>query len=800
MDGSELLYDGFDPAAERLREALSTTGNGVFATRGAAPEAEADGQHYPGTYVGGVFNRLASEVAGRTIVNEDMVNQPNWLYLPFRLEDGPWIDLRAVDVLDYEQRLDLRDAVLHRRVRFRDDRGRITRLAQRRLVNMGAPRLAALESTFSAENWTGGLQVRSGLDGRVRNGNVPRYAALASQHLELLDATELDGGILRLVVRTRQSKVRVALAARTTVGGVDEVAYRVHRDGALIAHDLSFELGSSPVTVDKTAALATSRDPAISTAAEAAVDSLRRGPGFAGQLPGHRLAWSQLWDRFDLELGDGGERTPMILRLHLYHVLTTVSENTTARDVGVPARGLHGEAYRGHIFWDELFILPLLTYRIPVLARSLIQYRHRRLPAAREAARRAGHEGAMFPWQSGSDGREESQLVHLNPKSGRWIPDRSHRQRHINVAIAYNVWQYYQATRDLPFLRFHGGELLIEITRFLVSIAEPSPGPDPDGGGIRYEIRGVMGPDEFHDGYPDADEGGLDNNTYTNVMASWVLRRALETFEVLPDHHAEELREQLAVTDDELAHWDDVSRRLKVVFHDDGIPSQFEGYADLEEFDWGGYRERYGDIQRLDRILEAEDDTVNRYKASKQADVLMLFFLLSAEEIEDLFDRLGYDFTRADIPRTIDYYLARTSHGSTLSRVTHSWVLARQDRKRSWRFFQEALMADVQDVQGGTTEEGVHLGAMAGTVDLVQRAYTGLELRADALRLDPALPEELASLRFGLHYRGQRIHLDIDQQRVVVRSRPSPVDPVTIVVCGERCELAPGDRRVFTLR
>ena len=147
----------------------------------------------------------------------------------------------------------------------------------------------------------------------------------------------------------------------------------------------------------------------------------------------------------------------------------------------------------------------------------------------------------MYPWQSGSDGREETQRLHLNPRSGRWLPDNSHRQRHVNIAVAYNVWQYYQATGDLEFLAAYGAEMLLEIARFWASIATYDHDRD------RYEIRGVMGPDEYHDGYPDRDEPGLDNNAYTNVMAAWVLCRALETLELLPDHRRTELAERLGL-------------------------------------------------------------------------------------------------------------------------------------------------------------------------------------------------------------------------------------------------------------
>ena len=188
----------------------------------------------------------------------------------------------------------------------------------------------------------------------------------------------------------------------------------------------------------------------------------------------------------------------MLLRLNMFHLLQAVSLHSIGLDIGVPARGWTGEAYQGHVFWDELFIFPFFNHRMPEITRSLLMYRYRRLDEARAAARRAGYQGAMFPWQSGSNGEEVTQAQNLNPRSGRWVPDNSYLQRHVGSAIAYNVWQYFQVTRDLEFLEFYGAELILEIARFWASIARLN---DARG---RYEIHGVMGPDEFHDAYPDA--------------------------------------------------------------------------------------------------------------------------------------------------------------------------------------------------------------------------------------------------------------------------------------------------------
>jgi trehalose/maltose hydrolase-like predicted phosphorylase len=217
--------------------------------------------------------------------------------------------------------------------------------------------------------------------------------------------------------------------------------------------------------------------------------------------------------------------------------------------------------------------------------------------------------------------------------------------------------------------------------------------------------------------------------------------------------------------------------------HHQGVISQFDGYGDLAELDWDAYRERYDSIRRLDRILEAEGDTVNRYQASKQADVLMLGYLLSPVELQRIFHRLGYGLDEDLWHRTVDYYLRRTSHGSTLSGLVHGWVLARVRRAEAWKYCQEALEADIADLQGGTTGEGIHLGVMAGTVDLVQRGLTGLETREDALWLEPVPLPALSEYGFSLCYRGHRgIGVQLRSGQLRIGEPDSEESPIRVVL------------------
>ena len=783
-----VFFDGYDPNTEKLREALCTVGNGAFATRGCAPESSAGAGHYPGTYASGIFNRLQDEITGSTLDNESMVNLPNWLPVTFRIDGGPWFKLDTAEVLEFHQYFDLRRAILTRRFRIRDNAGYTTSIVQRRFVAMHLSHACALEMTIVAENWSGRLEIRSELDGTVENTLVERYRGLSSRHLALTKAAALSNDSVLLVVQTNQSRIPVAMAARNTVwrdGDPFPSRYRLVEGGGRIGHDITVDLDTGcSVTLEKMVTVFTGRDHAVSEPADEAERWLSRLGRFDVVLDRHVLALVSLWDRMGIDF-EGHGHALRVVRFHALHVLQSVSPNTADRDVGVPARGLHGEAYRGHIFWDELFVFSVLNLRMPTLTRSLLRYRYRRLGEARRAASEAGHQGAMFPWQSGSDGREESQQLHLNPRSGRWHPDPSRRQHHIGIAIAYNVWQYYQVTGDMEYLIDCGAEVLVEIARFYASLTSF------DQALGRYVIRGVIGPDEFHSGYPNAPFGGIDNNAYTNVMSVWVMLQALEALNVVPLQIRSDLTRTLGLTTVEIDRWRDITAHMFVPFHDQVI-SQFEGYADLPELNWEEYRRRYSDIQRLDRILEAEGDDVNCYKASKQADVMMLFYLLSSDELRYILDGLGYEFAGDAIPRTIDYYMARTSHGSTLSGVVHSWVLARANRDRAMEFFDLALKSDIADIQGGTTAEGIHLAAMAGSVDLLQRCFTGLETRGDRLIFSPHWPEQLGTLEFPIFYRGHRLRLCINRKVVQVSAAAGTQPPIEVECRGQVVQLHPG--------
>jgi len=797
MDGFLLAYDGFDPGAEGLREALTSTGNGYLCVRGAAEWEDADGVHYPGTYAHGGYNRETTILGGLPVLNEDLVNLPNWLVLQLRIEGGDVIRLADVDLLGYRHELDIRFATVSRHLSFRDHEGHETTLHSRRFVSMADPHHGGIEWTLVPENWSGRVEVVTAIDGRVSNAGVARYRQLEGRHLNPVAPRTLGPEVVALKAETRQSNLYISQAARTRVFRGDrpvQVERRLYQMEDYIQQVLAFDVRQDePIRVEKLVTFFTSRDPAVSDTLVKAATSVARHTDFGASFERHAAAWEELWRVCDVRVS-GEESVQLLLRLHIAHVLQVCSRNTADLDAGLPARGLNGEAYRGHVFWDELYAFPFFNVRLPEVTRGLLMYRYRRVGEARAAAREEGFRGAMFPWQSGSEGTEETQRVHLNPVSGRWEPDLSRNQRHVNAAIFWNIWQYFQTTHDQAFLRDYGAEMMLSITRFWASIAHFNTERE------RYEIHGVMGPDEFHDKYPDAPRGGLRNNAYTNVTVAWLCGIADKLLALLPASRAEELRERLGIGDDELAVWRDMSRRMFVPFHDDGIISQFEGYEDLEELDWDAYRAKYGNIQRLDRILRAEGKDPNLYKVTKQADTVMLFFLFRDEELREIFGRLGYAYDAGTIPRNVTYYDRRTSHGSTLSFVTHAGVLAAIDPESSWERFLVALRSDAEDIQGGTTKEGIHMGVMAGTLDLVQRSYAGTYISDGVLCFDPRLPSRLASLSFSMQFRQTPIQLTLTRDRLTLALHAEGGSrSVRVAVRDDVRKLSVGDRTVFEL-
>ena len=750
-----------DPASERTREALLTVGNGYMGTRGSMEDAP-EPPGYPGTYIAGLYNRLTSEIGGREVENEDFVNAVNWLPVSFGIDDEPPAMIGEMTVESIFRRLELKTGILSRDMTVSDAKGRKTRIVSERFASMDDPHACALRYRITPLNYNGTIRVSAALEIPGKNDGVPRYRELGQTHL-LPSGQEAAGNFLLVSARTVSSGTAISAAAAVDIGGVQTAPGEPGVSAGRAELSFTAPAGSGrSFHLEKRVAIYTSGDAGVVDAADAARNAVKNMPSFDALKQASIQQWARLWNAMDIRL-TGDRFSQKILRLHMYHLLVSASPHNVHIDAGMTARGLHGEAYRGHIFWDELFILPFYELHFPEIARALLLYRYRRLDAARELARAEGFRGAMFPWQSGSSGREETQVVHLNPMTGGWGPDHSSLQRHVSLAIAYNTWRYWHTTGDLDFLEAFGAEMFFEICRFWADKARW----DPETG--RFHIDGVMGPDEFHEKYPKSDAGGVTDNAYTNLMTHWAMVTADGIFAAMRKPARQSLADRIGIDANEIESWAKIAAKLNIVV-EDGVIAQFDGYFSLHELDWEHYRSAYGDIHRMDRILKKEGKSPDDYKLAKQADVLMAFYVLGASRVTQMLRAMGYEADDGICRKNVEYYLPRTSHGSTLSRVVHGALAAALgDMDTSWKLYQEALASDYTDIQGGTTGEGIHTGVMAGTVLFAMTAYGGLRTDGDAVRLEPALPPLWEKMEFAIRFRGVRHDLEITRKEAVVR-------------------------------
>jgi beta-phosphoglucomutase family hydrolase len=464
-DSWHLTYYGFEPGEEKLRESLTTVGNGYFGTRGCFEGERADEVvHYPGTYIAGVFNKLPSVVYRKTIYNNDLVNCPNWLLIELKIGETDYIHPLEKEILFYRHSLNMKDGVLSRMITIKDEEGRITTIHSERIASMHNPHLGAIKYTITPHNYSDRITLKSTLDGTVTNYGVARYRELNSKHLYPISVVRENEGI-SLHVHTTTSKINICMHVRNRIflnnKPLHDVERKIKKDMGVISESLSFHVKKeTPYVLEKLVSIYTSRYTDIQYApGHLAKRACLKNNSFDKLCKNHKKVWHDLWNKADFKI-EGDRFSQKVVHLHTYHLLVTASIHNKRIDAGMPARGLHGEAYRGHIFWDEVFIFPFYILHFPEIARALLLYRYRRLDAAREYANENGYKGAMYPWQSADDGKEETQIVHFNPVSGKWGPDLSRLQRHVSLAIAYNIWEYFYVTNDLDFLHEYGAEMI----------------------------------------------------------------------------------------------------------------------------------------------------------------------------------------------------------------------------------------------------------------------------------------------------------------------------------------------------
>ena len=336
------------------------------------------------------------------------------------------------------------------------------------------------------------------------------------------------------------------------------------------------------------------------------------------------------------------------------------------------------------------------------------------------------------------------------------------------------------------FLEKYGAELYLEICLFWGSISKLNPKTN------RYEIQKVIGPDEFHEKYPNSQSGGLKDNSYTNLMVTWAINKAFIIIEHLSPDIKDGIMKKIDLSNTELMKWKDMQRKMNVIVSKEGIISQFDKYFDLDELDWDFYKNKYKNTERMDRILKSEGKSPDSYKVSKQADTLMIFYLLDLKEIEEIFEQLGYISIKDMLKKNFDYYFKRTSNGSTLSPLVHSYLAELLEYEDlSYKLFLRSLESDYNDIQNGSTGEGIHTGVMAGSILLSLFSYVGLNLRSNNVQINPHLPKTWHKIKFNISFKKDIYYFEITSTTIKIKIKNFSQKIIKISIINEEISINP---------
>jgi kojibiose phosphorylase len=635
-------------------ETLFALANGAMGTRGAYEEPVPGG--YPATYVAGVFDRTVT-------YPKELVNAPNWLELTVRVH-GELVSPQTGTLLSCERRLDMRSGLLFRRMRWRDAAGRVTRLETLRLVHLRSKHQALITGVLVPENHDAEVEICAAIDGTVSN---PTPSRIVRTHHNLPRRAEaVPSGGIYLEVETLYTRIVLGVASHLVVEGADEPHVDVLPNK--VAERRVARVGQGQVLrFTKFVSIHTSRDTTVVRRAAVAELLRMEHDGADALVESQRAAWHAAWEDADITIA-GDAEAQRAVRFNVFHLLSLSSEHDG--DVSVGAKGLHGEGYKGSVFWDtEIFMLPFYIYTRPRAARALVEYRARRLDAARDNARTNGYRGAQYPWESGSTGHEATPERWADPITMTGPPIRTGElQHHVTADVAYSFDHYLRATGDGRFFVERAAEVFVETARFWASRVRLHPRRK------RYVIENVIGPDEAHE--------EVDNNRSTNRLAAWNLTRAVEAVAEMRARHPaawRRLNARLRVTENEPAAWRRIAERMWYPrVSASGVLEQHDGYFDLKPV---RLKLNDKDMPIVSReLLERQGAT----QLLKQADVVLLQFLFS-DEFDARSKRTNYA-----------YYAPRTSHLSSLSPSTYAVMGAEVgDTAEAWRNFRRTAFMDL---------------------------------------------------------------------------------------------------------
>jgi trehalose/maltose hydrolase-like predicted phosphorylase len=705
-----LIEPQFDPEKLHSRETVFTIGNGYLGTRGSFEEGYPNA--LPATLIHGVYDDVP-------VVYTELANCPDWLSLVVII-NGERFRLDRGEIIHYERQLDVQHGILSRSVRWCSPMGNTVDLRFERFASLADQQVLGLRCQITPVDFTGTIEVQCGINGYPQNQGY--------DHWERLEQGKLEPGIW-LQMRTRGSRIELAIAAKMTVVGIEAALQVTNTPGYPTLTTTFMATAGQTVTIEKIVTVFTSKEADLPVpAAQAKLADLSYGL----LLTDHQQAWQAAWQYSDIEIG-GNIPAQLAVRYNLFQLF--IAASSTNDRVSVPAKTLSGFGYRGHIFWDtEIFILPFFTFTQPTIARNLLTYRYHTLAGARRKATHGGYQGAMYAWESAATGDEVTPRWSMpnDPYAEEvriWCRDR---EIHISADIAYGVWQYWQATGDDVWLCDYGAEIILDTALFWMSRLEWN------GQKERYELCGVIGADEYHE--------QVNNNAFTNRMVQWHLEKAVAVYDWLqqkfPDRAAE-LTERLKLTPKRRMSWQAMIAQI-YIYEDGGtgLIEQFEGFFKLQDINLSDYEPRDRSIQAVLGITET-----NQRQVLKQPDVLMLLYLMRSTQ--------AFPYSYDVLQKNWDYYAPRTdiTYGSSLGPAIHAILAADLNAADPYEQFMQAALVDLEDTRGNTGD-GIHAASAGGIWQAVVFGFGGIQLLDSGPVAKAHLPAGWTSLKFKIHWHG----------------------------------------------
>jgi alpha,alpha-trehalose phosphorylase len=738
------FYPRFLPQAETI----FSVGNGYLGMRGNFEEGRPVFQS--GTFVNGFYESwpivYGEEAYGFAKTGQTIVNVPDGKILKLYVDDEP-LFLPTADLLDFERTLDMKAGTLDRRVLWETPAGKQVLIESRRLVSFQHRHLAAISYRVTVLNAKAPVIISSQLinmDIRHAEEFDPRKARGFKEQPLVPQGSYAKDRRLVLSYMTRNSKMTLACGAEHQIETQCPYSYQSECSDHIGKVVFSVDaLPGEPVHITKYLTYHTSRGAPpreLADRAERTLDHAVR-QGFEELVEDQREYLDDFWRRSDVQVEGAPALTDrprygfqQAIRWNLFQILQAVGR---AEGAGVPAKGLTGQTYEGHYFWDtEIYVLPFLIYTAPRIARNLLRFRHSMLDKARDRARELRQKGALFPWRT-INGEEASAYYAAGTA-----------QYHLNADIMYALKKYLDATGDEELLFDEGAEMLVETARMWYDLGFFS---ERKGG--KFCIHAVTGPDEY--------TTVVDNNTYTNLMARLNLRYAAATVEALrsqqPDSY-QALAHKTGLQESEAVEWRRAADHMHIPY-DDGVGIHLQDSRFLEREVWDFENTP---AENYPLLLHYHPLTIYRHQVIKQADIVLAMFLL------------GDEFPEEAKRRNFDYYDPLTTGDSSLSACIQSIMAAEIGYlDKAMEYGRYAVLMDLADV-GQNVSDGCHIASMGGTWMVLVYGFAGMRDYDGHLSFRPRLPKELKALRFPLSIKGRTLDVAIERESATYTLRAGP--------------------------